>query len=60
MGHSTMDAALRYQHMRGERDLLIAGGMETAIRNARGRGGTRARRAKETPPPDVAPEASGA
>ena len=24
MGHSTMDAALRYQHMRGERDRLIA------------------------------------
>ncbi|GAA5010482.1 site-specific integrase [Kitasatospora paranensis] len=59
MGHSTMDAALRYQHMRGERDLLIAGGMETAIRKARGRGGRRARREKESPPPDGAPEASG-
>ncbi|MFE2915728.1 tyrosine-type recombinase/integrase [Kitasatospora indigofera] len=44
MGHSTMDAALRYQHMRGERDQLIAGGMESAIRKAQGKGRKRAGR----------------
>ncbi|MER7843858.1 site-specific integrase [Kitasatospora sp. NPDC096077] len=37
MGHSTMDAALRYQHMRGERDRLIAKGMDDAIKKARGK-----------------------
>ncbi|WP_051966659.1 tyrosine-type recombinase/integrase [Kitasatospora mediocidica] len=50
MGHSTMDAALRYQHMRGERDLLIAGGMEKAIAKARGTG--RAKRATKPKPPE--------
>jgi integrase len=34
MGHSTMDAALRYQHMRGERDRLIADGIGDAITRA--------------------------
>ncbi|WP_425314661.1 tyrosine-type recombinase/integrase [Streptacidiphilus jiangxiensis] len=34
MGHSTMDAALRYQHIRGERDRLIADGIADAITKA--------------------------
>ncbi|MEV6210617.1 site-specific integrase [Kitasatospora sp. NPDC051914] len=52
MGHSTMDAALRYQHMRGERDLLIARGMDSAIKKARGRGRRRVPEPRE-------PDASG-
>ncbi|MFF1870310.1 tyrosine-type recombinase/integrase [Kitasatospora herbaricolor] len=46
MGHSTMEAALRYQHMRGERDQLIARGMDSAIKKARGI----TRRRPSTPP----------
>ncbi|WP_084730026.1 tyrosine-type recombinase/integrase [Streptacidiphilus neutrinimicus] len=34
MGHSTMDAALRYQHMRAERDRVIADGIDREIRKA--------------------------
>lgn len=36
MGHSTMEAALRYQHMRGERDRLIADSIDDAIKKATG------------------------
>jgi integrase len=51
MGHSTMDAALRYQHMRGERDRLIADGIDAAIEQVKGK--RRKRRGKRGNPPDA-------
>jgi integrase len=36
MGHLTTDAALRHQHMRGERDRLIADSIDEAIKKATG------------------------
>lgn len=36
IGHSTMDAALRYQYMRRERDRLIADAMDAEIKKAQG------------------------
>lgn len=35
---STVHAALRYQHMRGERDRLIADAMDAGINKAQGDG----------------------
>ncbi len=60
MGHSTMDAALRYQHMRGEWDRLIAGGMESAIRKAQGKGRKRAGKPRSSPSAAGGQESSGA
>ena len=48
MGHSTMDAGLRYQHMRGDRDRLIANALDAEIKRAQGKG--RKRPAKQDPP----------
>lgn len=53
MGHSTMDAALRYQHMRGERDRLIADAMDVEIKKAQGKG-------RKRPPKQDPQAASGA
>jgi hypothetical protein len=36
MGHSTMDAALHYQHVRAERDRVIAHGIDKEIRKVLG------------------------
>jgi integrase len=51
MGHSTMDAALRYQHMRGERDRLIADSIDEAIKKATGKKPKRKPRRKKPPDP---------
>jgi integrase len=50
MGHSTIDAALRYQHMRGERDRLIADGINAEIEKVRGK---RRKPGQKGTPPDA-------
>lgn len=51
MGHSTMDAALRYQHMRGERDRLIVDRIDKAVKKAMGEKQKRKPRRKKPPDP---------